>query len=47
MIQYISSSKVVPNGDKDKAIEAVYEVVVDEGSGAGREPSDSFPWALT
>jgi hypothetical protein len=47
MIQYISSGKIVPNGDKDKAIKAVYEVVVDEGPGAGRKSSDSSLWALT
>ena len=37
MIQYISSGKVPINGDKDKAMKAVYEVVVGQGVGAGRE----------
>ena len=47
MIQYVPSGKIVPNGDGDKAIKAVYEIVVGEGAGAGRKPSDSSPWTLT
>ena len=47
MIQFIFSGKVIPNGDKDKAMKAVYEVMVGEGAGAGRKPSDSSSWALT
>lgn len=37
MMQFLSSGKIVPNGDKDKAMKAVYEVLVGEGAGAGRE----------
>ena len=33
----LSANKFVPNGDKDKAMKAVYEVVVGEGAGKGRE----------
>ena len=43
MIQFISSGKIVPNGDKDKAMKAVYEVVVGEGAGAGREAERFLP----
>lgn len=43
MIQCISSGKIVPNGDKDKAMKAVYEVVVGEGAGAGREAERFLP----
>ena len=42
MIQLISSGKI-PNGDKDKAMKAVYEVVVGEGAGAGREAERFLP----
>lgn len=43
MIGFISSGKIVPNGDKDKAMKAVYEVVVGEGAGAGREAERFLP----
>lgn len=43
MIQAIGSGKFVPNGDKDKAMKAVYEVVVGEGPGAGREAERFLP----
>lgn len=43
MIQFISSGKIVPNGDKDKAMKAVYEVVVGEGAGAGHEAERFLP----
>lgn len=43
MIQFISSGKIVPNGDKDKAMKAVYEVVVGEGAGAGCEAERFLP----
>jgi hypothetical protein len=32
MIQYLSSGKGKLNGDKDKAMQAVYEVLVGEGA---------------
>lgn len=41
--QRITSGKVVPKGDKDKAMKAVYEVVVGEGAGAGREAERFLP----
>lgn len=41
--QLICSGKVVPNGDKDKAMKVVYEVVVGEGVGAGREAERFLP----
>lgn len=43
MIQFISSGKIVPNGDKDKAMKAVFEVVVGEGAGDGREAERFLP----
>jgi len=43
MIQYISSGKARPNGDKDKAMKAVYEAVVGEGAGAGHEAERFLP----
>lgn len=43
MIQYISSGKVPVNGDKEKAMKAVYEVVVGEGAGVGMESERFLP----
>ncbi|RMZ75273.1 hypothetical protein DV737_g5366, partial [Chaetothyriales sp. CBS 132003] len=43
MIQAIKSGQFVPNGDKDKAMKAVYEVVVGEGIGAGHESEKLLP----
>ena len=42
-IQLITSGKMVPNGDKDKAMKAVYEIVVAEGAGVGREAERFLP----
>jgi NAD(P)-dependent dehydrogenase (short-subunit alcohol dehydrogenase family) len=35
MIKILGSGKLKPNGDKDKAMHAVYDVVVGEGVGVG------------
>ncbi|KAL8758838.1 MAG: hypothetical protein Q9199_001188 [Rusavskia elegans] len=43
MIQAISAGKVPVNGDKDKAMKAVYEVVVGEGAGTGHEAEKFLP----
>ena len=43
MIGLLKSGKVPINGDKDKAMKAVYEVVVGEGAGAGREAERFLP----
>ncbi|KIX06234.1 uncharacterized protein Z518_04209 [Rhinocladiella mackenziei CBS 650.93] len=43
MILAISSGGGRPNGDKDKAMKAVYEVVVGEGAGAGHEAERFLP----
>ncbi|KAI8966547.1 putative short-chain oxidoreductase [Daldinia sp. FL1419] len=43
MIQILSSGKLQPNGDKDKAMKALYEVVVGEGVGKGREAERLLP----
>lgn len=43
MVQALQSGKGKPNGDKDKAMKAVYEVVVDEGSGAGHTAERFLP----
>ncbi|KAF4248174.1 hypothetical protein CNMCM8980_006293 [Aspergillus fumigatiaffinis] len=37
------SGKIQPNGDKDKAMQAVYEVVVGEGLGEGHETEKLLP----
>jgi hypothetical protein len=43
MIQIMSSGRLVPNGDKDKAMKAAYEVVAGEGAGAGCEAETFLP----
>ncbi|KAL8973929.1 MAG: hypothetical protein Q9197_001840 [Variospora fuerteventurae] len=43
MIQAISSGHLPANGDKEKAMKAVYEVVVGEGAGAGHEAETFLP----
>ncbi|KAI8628972.1 NAD(P)-binding protein [Xylariaceae sp. FL1651] len=43
MIQWLSTGKVPVNGDKDKAMKAVYELVVGEGSGTGHEAERLLP----
>lgn len=43
MIQYLSSGKGKPNGDKDKAMQAVYDVVGGEGAGVGHEAERFLP----
>ena len=43
MIGFLKSGKVPINGDKDKAMKAVYDVVVGEGAGAGRENERLLP----
>ncbi|AEO60336.1 hypothetical protein MYCTH_2309487 [Thermothelomyces thermophilus ATCC 42464] len=43
MMQFMASGKFQGNGDKDKAVKAVYEVVVGEGVGAGREAERLLP----
>ena len=43
MIGFLKSGKVPINGDKDKAMRAVYEVVMGEGAGAGLESERLLP----
>lgn len=44
IMQLISGGKMVPSGDKDKAMRAVYELVVGEGrAGAGLEAERYLP----
>lgn len=43
MIQYMSGGKFQANGDKDKAMKALYEVVVGEGVGKGHEAERLLP----
>ena len=40
---YIQNGKMPWNGDKDKAMKAVYEVVTGTGVGVGREGDDFLP----
>ncbi|SLM36335.1 short-chain [Lasallia pustulata] len=42
-IDYIVSGKFDPDGDKEKAIKAIYEVVMGEGVGAGHEGERFLP----
>lgn len=43
MLDIMSSGKFTPDGDKDKAMKVVYEVVVGEGVGEGRESEKFLP----
>ncbi|KAJ5236764.1 hypothetical protein N7489_006855 [Penicillium chrysogenum] len=43
MIDVLLTGKLVADGDKDKAAKAMYEVVVGEGVGAGRESEGFLP----
>ncbi|KAI1173814.1 NAD(P)-binding protein [Nemania sp. FL0916] len=43
IIDYIGAGKIIPNGDKDKAMKAVYELIVGEGFGAGKEHEQFLP----
>ena len=42
-MEVLSSGKFEPDGDKDKAMKAVYEVVMRMGVGAGREGERFLP----
>jgi hypothetical protein len=43
MLRVLSSGKLVANGDKDKAMKAVYEVLVGEGPGIGLQAERCLP----
>lgn len=43
VMQAISTGALKPNGDKDKAMRAVYEVVIGEGAGKGHEDELFLP----
>jgi hypothetical protein len=43
MLDIIRTGKLVADGDKDKAAKAIYEVVVGEGVGTGRESERFLP----
>ena len=43
LINVLSKGQFVPNGDKEKAMKAVYEVVVGEGVGKGHEAEVVLP----
>ncbi|KAI0526485.1 NAD(P)-binding protein [Xylaria bambusicola] len=42
-IDIMRTGKLVPNGDKDKAMKAVYQLVVGEGFGVGKEKEKFMP----
>ena len=42
-MQLLADGKVIPDGDKDKAVKVVYEVVMGEGFGAGLEVERLLP----
>jgi hypothetical protein len=39
----LASGKIRPNGDKDKAMQALYQVIVGEGFGESREAEKLLP----
>jgi hypothetical protein len=41
--QLLVGGKIKPNGNKDKAMQAVYEAVVGEGAGEGKEAEKLLP----
>ncbi|UKZ76913.1 putative secondary metabolism biosynthetic enzyme [Trichoderma virens FT-333] len=43
IMEFMSTGKFAPNGDKDKAMKAVYEVVVGEGVGKDHEAERALP----
>ncbi|KAL7930245.1 hypothetical protein V8C35DRAFT_330591 [Trichoderma chlorosporum] len=43
IMELMSTGKFAPNGDKDKAMRAVYEVVVGDGVGKSREAEKALP----
>ncbi|KAL6691589.1 hypothetical protein J3F84DRAFT_352190 [Trichoderma pleuroticola] len=43
LMEIMSTGKFAPNGDKDKAMKAVYEVVVGEGVGKSHEAERALP----
>lgn len=43
MINYLKSGKVPVNGDKNKAMKAVFDVVTGQGVGAGHEAEPLLP----
>ncbi|KAL7904764.1 hypothetical protein GGI35DRAFT_489633 [Trichoderma velutinum] len=43
IMELMSTNKFAPNGDKDKAMKAVYEVVVGEGVGKNHEAQRALP----
>ncbi|KAI0418778.1 NAD(P)-binding protein [Xylaria grammica] len=43
IMDYIGSGKIIPNGDKDKAMKAVYQLIVGEGFGVGKENEKLLP----
>ena len=43
LMELMSTGKFAPNGDKDKAMKAVYEVVVGEGVGKNHEAERVLP----
>jgi NAD(P)-dependent dehydrogenase (short-subunit alcohol dehydrogenase family) len=42
-IELLTSGKWEPDGDKEKAVKAIYDVVMGEGVGAGREGERFLP----
>ncbi|KAI0437526.1 putative short-chain oxidoreductase [Xylaria telfairii] len=43
IMDYIGSGKIVPNGDKEKAMKAVYQLIIGEGFGIGKENEKFLP----
>ncbi|KAI1420337.1 NAD(P)-binding protein [Xylaria sp. FL1777] len=45
-LDLIQSGKIIPKGDKDKAMKALYQLVVGEGFGAGKESETFLPLGI-
>lgn len=43
LMDFIGSGKLVPNGDKDKAMKATYQLIAGEDFGAGKEQEKFLP----
>ncbi|KAI0204037.1 NAD(P)-binding protein [Astrocystis sublimbata] len=43
IMSYIGAGKIIPNGDRDKAMKAVYQLIAGEGFGVGKEQEKFLP----
>ncbi|KAI0538018.1 NAD(P)-binding protein [Xylaria digitata] len=43
IMEYIGSGKIIPNGDKDKVMKTVYQLIAGDGFGVGKEQEKFLP----